>query len=71
MYTMGTLLRHGSERQKHQYLPDIASGKLRLQAFGVTEPGSGTDTTRIREWGKLQRGQPAGSSPAYTRIVRG
>jgi len=48
MYTMGTLLRHGSDKQKQQYLPDIASGKLRLQAFGVTEPGSGTDTTRIR-----------------------
>jgi len=48
MYTMGTLLRHGSDRQKRQYLPAIASGKLRLQAFGVTEPGSGTDTTRIK-----------------------
>ena len=48
MYTMGTLLRHGSELQKRQYLPAIASGELRLQAFGVTEPGSGTDTTRIQ-----------------------
>lgn len=48
MYTMGTLLRHGSEAQKQQYLPDIAEGKLRLQAFAVTEPSSGTDTTRIR-----------------------
>ena len=48
MYTMGTLLRHGSEAQKNQYLPGIAEGKLRLQAFGVTEPSSGTDTTRIR-----------------------
>lgn len=47
IYTMGTLLRHGSDEQKNRYLPDIASGKLRLQAFGVTEPGSGTDTTRI------------------------
>jgi len=47
MYTMGTLLRHGNERQKEKYLPKIASGDLRLQAFGVTEPGSGTDTTRI------------------------
>ena len=47
MYTMGTLLRHGSEAQKKQYLPAIAEGKLRLQAFGVTEPSSGTDTTRI------------------------
>jgi alkylation response protein AidB-like acyl-CoA dehydrogenase len=48
MYTMGTLLRHGSEEQKRRYLPDIAAGSLRLQAFGVTEPGSGTDTSRIR-----------------------
>jgi acyl-CoA dehydrogenase len=48
MYTMGTLLRHGSDAQKNQYLPGIASGELRLQAFGVTEPSSGTDTTRIR-----------------------
>jgi alkylation response protein AidB-like acyl-CoA dehydrogenase len=48
MYTMGTLLRHGSDAQKQQYLPGIASGKLRLQAFGVTEPSSGTDTTRIK-----------------------
>ncbi len=48
MYTMGTLLRHGSNEQKRQYLPAIADGSLRLQAFGVTEPGSGTDTSRIR-----------------------
>ncbi len=48
MYTMGTLLRHGSEAQKQQYLPAIAAGELRLQAFAVTEPGSGTDTSRIR-----------------------
>ncbi|MEM8563138.1 MAG: acyl-CoA dehydrogenase family protein [Pseudomonadota bacterium] len=48
MYIMGTLLRHGSEAQKQQYLPAIASGSLRLQAFGVTEPDSGTDTSRIR-----------------------
>jgi len=47
MYTMGTLLRHGSEQQKRRYLPAIAAGELRLQAFGVTEPGSGTDTSRI------------------------
>ncbi len=44
MYTMGTLLRHGSEAQKQKYLPSIADGSLRLQAFGVTEPSSGTDT---------------------------
>jgi acyl-CoA dehydrogenase len=48
MYTMGTLLRHGSEDQKRRYLPDIAAGKLRLQAFGVTEPNAGSDTTRIQ-----------------------
>jgi acyl-CoA dehydrogenase len=54
MYTMGTLLRHGSEEQKQRYLPRIASGDLRLQAFGVTEPTSGTDTTRIQTSAKLQ-----------------
>ncbi len=48
MYIMGTLLRHGSEEQKREYLPKIASGALRLQAFGVTEPGSGTDTTSLK-----------------------
>ena len=48
MYTMGTLLRHGNDAQKQKYLPQIASGALRLQAFGVTEPSSGTDTTRIK-----------------------
>ena len=48
VYTMGTLLRHGSEEQKERYLPRIAAGELRLQAFAVTEPASGTDTTRIR-----------------------
>ena len=48
MYVMGTVLRHGSEAQKRQYLPKIAAGELRLQAFGVTEPTSGTDTTALR-----------------------
>ena len=48
IYTMGTLLRHGSDEQKQHYLPDIAAGRLRLQAFGVTEPGSGTDTGALR-----------------------
>jgi len=48
MYVMGTVLRHGSEDQKQRYLPKIASGELRLQAFGVTEPTSGTDTTALR-----------------------
>ncbi|WP_158969737.1 acyl-CoA dehydrogenase family protein [Chachezhania sediminis] len=48
LYVMGTILRHGSDAQKQKYLPGIASGDLRLQAFGVTEPTSGTDTTSIR-----------------------
>ncbi len=48
MYTMGTLLRHGSAEQKAAYLPSIASGELRLQAFGVTEPDAGSDTTQIK-----------------------
>jgi alkylation response protein AidB-like acyl-CoA dehydrogenase len=48
MYTMGTLLRHGSEEQKRTWLPEIAKGALRLQAFGVTEPTSGTDTSSIK-----------------------
>lgn len=48
MYVMGTLLRHGSEAQKQHYLPAIAAGELRLQAFGVTEPSTGSDTTQIK-----------------------
>lgn len=48
MYIMGTLLRHGSEAQKNHYLPRIASGELRLQAFGVTEPTTGSDTTKLK-----------------------
>jgi len=48
MYNMNTLLRHGSPRQKQNYLPKIASGELRLQSMGVTEPGAGTDTTKIK-----------------------
>ena len=48
MYTMGTLLRHGSEAQKQRYLPQIASGALRLQAFAVTEPSTGSDTTKLK-----------------------
>jgi alkylation response protein AidB-like acyl-CoA dehydrogenase len=54
MYTMGAVLRHGSAEQKAQYLPKIASGELRLQAFGVTEPTSGTDTTRIRTFARRE-----------------
>ena len=56
MYTMGTLLRHGSEEQKQKYLPQIAEGKLRLQAFGVTEPTSGTDTGALKTTAKLDGG---------------
>ena len=48
MYTMGTLLRHGSDKQKSTYLPKIATGELRLQAFGVTEPATGSDTTQLK-----------------------
>jgi alkylation response protein AidB-like acyl-CoA dehydrogenase len=54
MYIMGTILRHGSDAQKQQYLPKIATGELRLQAFGVTEPSSGTDTTSLRTFAKRQ-----------------
>ena len=56
MYTMGTLLRHGSVEQKEHFLPKIASGELRLQAFGVTEPTSGTDTTRITTFARREGG---------------
>jgi alkylation response protein AidB-like acyl-CoA dehydrogenase len=54
MYTMGTILRHGSDSQKERYLPLIASGELRLQAFGVTEPTSGTDTLSLRTTAKRE-----------------
>ncbi|MER8446784.1 acyl-CoA/acyl-ACP dehydrogenase [Mesorhizobium sp. M1066] len=53
MYTMGTLVRHGSEAQKQQYLPKVAAGELRLQAFGVTEPTSGTDTGALKTTARL------------------
>lgn len=52
MYTMGTVLRHGTPAQKEAYLPKVATGELRLQAFGVTEPDAGTDTTRITTFAK-------------------
>jgi acyl-CoA dehydrogenase len=54
MYIMGTILRHGSEQQKRAYLPKIATGALRLQAFGVTEPTSGTDTTNLRTFARRE-----------------
>jgi len=70
MYTMGTVLRHGSEEQKLRYLPQIASGKLRLQAFGVTEPTTGSDTTQLKtratrtERGYVLKGQKIFTSRA-------
>ncbi|MDE0680017.1 MAG: acyl-CoA/acyl-ACP dehydrogenase [Gammaproteobacteria bacterium] len=57
MYTMGTVLRYGSREQKQRWLPGIASGELRLQAFGVTEPGSGTDTLALRTSARLENGE--------------
>ena len=54
MYTMGTVLKHGNAEQKAKYLPGVADGSLRLQAFGVTEPGAGTDTTRIRTFARRE-----------------
>ncbi len=54
MYTMGTVLRHGNETQKRKFLPGIASGDLRLQAFGVTEPTSGTDTSSLKTTARRQ-----------------
>lgn len=57
MYTMGTVLRHGSAAQKEAFLPGIASGNLRLQAFGVTEPGSGTDTSALKTTARKQGDQ--------------
>src|SRR6202012_1104827 len=52
MYTMGTVLRHGSDEQKAKWLPKVASGELRLQAFGVTEPTSGTDTSSLKTFAR-------------------
>ena len=56
MYMMGTLLRHGSEEQKQRYLPQIAAGELRLQAFGVTEPTPARDTTQHPDDGAARHG---------------
>src|SRR5258705_10482175 len=73
MYTMGTLLRHGSEEQKAEWLPKIASGELRLQAFGVTEPTSRTDTSSLKTFATRQgndsyivNGQKIWTSRAHT-----
>jgi acyl-CoA dehydrogenase len=54
MYVMGSVLRHGSDEQKRKYLPQIASGELRLQSFGVTEPTTGTDTTSLKTTARLE-----------------
>jgi acyl-CoA dehydrogenase len=70
MYTMGTVLRHGTDEQKQRYLPKIAAGELRLQAFAVTEPNVGSDTTRIQtrakkvDGGYLVNGQKIWTSRA-------
>jgi acyl-CoA dehydrogenase len=67
MYTMGTLLRHGGEEQKQRYLPQIASGALRLQAFGVTEPNAGSDTTQITTFArKTDRGYVITGQKVFT-----
>jgi alkylation response protein AidB-like acyl-CoA dehydrogenase len=70
MYTMGTLLRHGSLAQKQQYLPDIAAGSLRLQAFGVTEPKAGTDTSSIETFAtKVKNGYVINGHKIWTSRV--
>ena len=70
MYIMGTLLRHGSEEQKQQWLPPIASGDLRLQAFGVTEPDAGLDTTRIRTRARRDGDTLRGQRPEDLDLAR-
>src|SRR5437764_171984 len=63
MYTMGTILRHGSEEQKQRYLPKLAAGELRLQAFGVTEPTVGSDTTSLQTTAeRVEVGRPIGQN---------
>ena len=67
MYTMGALLRHGGAEQKRRYLPQIASGELRLQAFGVTEPDAGSDTTQIKTFArKTDRGYVISGQKVFT-----
>ncbi len=70
MYTMGTLLRHGSAEQKARYLPGIARGELRLQAFGVTEPTSGTDTLEPAHHGDARRRSLRGRRPEDLDLAR-
>ena len=71
MYTMGTVLRHGSDEQKQRYLPQIASGELRLQAFAVTEPNVGSDTTRIQTRAKKVDGGYRVIGPEDLDLARG
>ncbi|MEA3158443.1 MAG: acyl-CoA dehydrogenase, partial [Betaproteobacteria bacterium] len=67
MYTMGTILRHGSDAQKQKYLPQIAAGTLRLQAFGVTEPTTGSDTTQLKTRAiKTERGYKLKGQKIFT-----
>jgi len=68
MYTMGTLLRHGSEQQKRDFLPKIANGQLRLQAFGVTEPTAGTDTSSISTSGNILLRQIAAHFNSFPKL---
>ena len=70
MYNMGTLLRHGSEAQKRRYLPKIASGELRLQSMGVTEPTTGTDTTQDPHDGRAQGRPLRGQRPEGVDLAR-
>ncbi len=70
MYIMGALLRHGSAAQKQKYLPKIASGELRLQAFGVTEPTSGTDTTSLKTTARRDGDHYVVSGPENLDLAR-
>jgi len=74
VYIVGTLLRHGNEQQKRDYLPRITTGELRLQAFGVTEPTSGSDTTKLKtrgpRWRPLRDPRPEGPDIACAVLRR-
>jgi acyl-CoA dehydrogenase len=70
MYTMGTVLRHGGQEQKAKWLRKIASGELRMQAFGVTEPTSGTDTSSIKTFARRNGGENADCGTAHTSSER-
>jgi len=71
IYTMGALLRHGSEAQKHRYLPDIAAGRLRLQSMAITEPEAGSDTSRITTFArKVDDGYLVNGQKVFTSRVQ-